>query len=1779
MKNILRRKNSENGFTLAEVLATVAIILILAGVTFVSVVQYQKNLRLMEMDGTAKEIFVAAQNHLSLAKASGDLDRLATASTGTGTATDAAYGTKLGTVPSYAGDANGQYYYVIHNAAQGAGSETYIPAEGTSVYDLMLPFGALDGTVQQGGNYAIVYERKSASVVAVLYSGAGNASFGNASTIQLDGDDVQNIEAKKLYSDSSARKAYEKSGTTVVVGCYTGKAGSNANLDVKTLEAPKLVVKNEAKLHAIVSGNYTKDEQITLYIKGVQSGALASRVEDCKDGDNSFDITIDDITGDGSMRFTNLCGTSAGKQRFTHDGSTPQFTVGENIEVYATVSATDALATPKNSTTYTVSSLFGDRNSDTDTSGNTSVYIMNLRHLENLGENISGFQGALHNANGSGGNITAEQRKDLTMFTDVDFSSLNGNNIYNMSVEKTYAAANTNYTLTYKGNGNTIHSLQIGAQNQAAAGIFGETTNALTVQNLTLEDNSASGASSTSVLVGKAAQSTLTISKIVLKNNKVSSAANAGVLVGEAAASTSLDISQVILQNDQVSDAVNAGMLVGNTAAQKLKVSEVLAAYYAGKLNFSSVETIENYDAEIDSNTYVAASGSAGGLIGLVSGGKLDIQASAASVYVKGGTAAGGFIGTVSNGVTGTVKNSYVGGHTKEGKYSTDVDGAGRYNVQATEASGVAGGFIGVSTNSFTIKNVYTTASSYAPDAAKSGSFYGSGTVKIQSSYYATGTHNGTAPSDADIEKTKVSTSQAPQRAIAYDRTLLGATAEQPHPAMDTISYPMNTIRHLRPATEDGSLPWFIMDHIGDWVVPGEEKGKAEFEVDNGNRLTVRINTGLQEIREPLKYKLKVHGETSNQDIYFNIDIDENRRITVKREHSNWELEELTNIAECKTIDGELSLDFYLDDITRKNGNFLSVCKELLYPGEDITINVAPVEKVNGKEQAVFDDSKEQITNSIFGYMKPSAGNEGDAHNNQKINAVKAVNSTLDTNSRGWGLIPVGNTFYAQIDNSRHLQNLSADVSYYGHPFKDNSITGAIQTDNIYWAGNNNAGAYTQSITAELGGGSGFSVWNRESCLETDSHYHPIIANNPIYYYNGSGFKISGITVNQNNSAAGLFGELSQAIEIKNLTLENADIICNGNDDDHAQAGGFIGYAKGNTTLENVHLISAYNVEGSKSVGSFIGQTDNGFKISDASIDCAITVRSKNGNAGGLVGYKNSTNLEATITNVKYTGNLTIDGKCASGGIIGNAGGKSTVKGVTFNSDVTVISSSENAAGVVGSAGGESDIQNVIYDGKLTAYGHLASGGVIGKTGSNVTIKKVGITYASTITSQSEDAGGIVGYAQSASFTLEDAQVFGANTEIIAKKNAGGVIGTVTNNSKFKASNIAVSGFVKSYEENAGGLIGVLNTGGTGNVLEKSYYAGRTITGIYNPITINDNKEPYTSNVSGQKAVGGIVGLIKNANGLTIQKCFSTGSVGNTSVVDKETAGGFIGYSEPWGANMTISNCYSMGEVTGLNPQNGGFIGKHQGGINFGENVIYLNSFNSLSKSAVGYANQWAPSGSGSITTVSTNDSIVSSSSEEKAGFTQTYDKTLPEQYPYKIWTEDWQDTKNKITYHGDWPSPQINGTLVYYHRDGGDKTKGICTLVSSEVSFQTEVTAAIGDNWNGQVEPYGFGIILDYLPNNKDDWQKVSNLYTWATTKETFDTIKETELPPMSVSNKYSTFSYGGKNYFFARITADDLPKNHFFAKNKTKDIYEVTYNKDIGTIKIVSQHSKSGA
>ena len=61
------KRNNKHGFTMAEMLIVVAIIGVLSAVSFVAVTQHQRSMERLERDSVAREIFIAAQNHLTMA--------------------------------------------------------------------------------------------------------------------------------------------------------------------------------------------------------------------------------------------------------------------------------------------------------------------------------------------------------------------------------------------------------------------------------------------------------------------------------------------------------------------------------------------------------------------------------------------------------------------------------------------------------------------------------------------------------------------------------------------------------------------------------------------------------------------------------------------------------------------------------------------------------------------------------------------------------------------------------------------------------------------------------------------------------------------------------------------------------------------------------------------------------------------------------------------------------------------------------------------------------------------------------------------------------------------------------------------------------------------------------------------------------------------------------------------------------------------------------------------------------------------------------------------------------------------------------------------------------------------------------------------------------------------------------------------------------------------------------------------------------------------------------
>ena len=190
MKNTKYCKKNRRGFTLAETLMTVAILVILFGLIFIGVIYYLRIMAQVERDGIAKEIFVSAQNHLTMAESQGYLGR-----------------TKFGK-PEEDGKV---FYFVV--------GENF---EEDSVLGLMLPFGAVDETVRAGGTYIIRYQKDPALVLDVFYCPPTGGRFVHTLT---DGDYAGAMALRDVDGADHKRDRRYFDENKAVLGWYGGIGG------------------------------------------------------------------------------------------------------------------------------------------------------------------------------------------------------------------------------------------------------------------------------------------------------------------------------------------------------------------------------------------------------------------------------------------------------------------------------------------------------------------------------------------------------------------------------------------------------------------------------------------------------------------------------------------------------------------------------------------------------------------------------------------------------------------------------------------------------------------------------------------------------------------------------------------------------------------------------------------------------------------------------------------------------------------------------------------------------------------------------------------------------------------------------------------------------------------------------------------------------------------------------------------------------------------------------------------------------------------------------------------------------------------------------------------------------------------------------------------------------------------------------------------------------------------------------------------------------------------
>ena len=777
-----RKLLAKKGMTMAELLIVVAIIVVLAGVAFIAVNNYQRSMAQLERDGIAKEIFVAAQNHLRAAQEQGYL----------GTET---YGSKGSYSETIDGSSevisdtdNKIYYYIVSNGVASDGA--------TDIFKLMLPFGSIDETVRGGGSYLIRYQPETATVLDVFYCSLSeppakfDCNLANITDVYTSVMDLRN--------DKDGRRTYVAGGGSVL-GYYGGAdAGTIATL---VLKDPKIEVINDDKLRVIItddisnSNKYSGKYSLKLIISGDLSQAQKSYIvlKSTKSGEtvetdrlefgSKYTIILDDITAAGK-HFFEIQGEAKDS-----NGSIKEFIPGENITVQAVAYSTEEYSNIAYSTIKRTNSLFYDGSTA------TKAQISSIRHLENLDKNVSNLDAF---DNGSLLNINA-----AVQVKNLDWPSFNGGPVViyghdglDRSVPLTKSAGyyypiEPDYSLTYDGKGMYIKNIQANSSQISSgyardnAGLFGSVSNskASSISNLELIDFSIAGTTSAGALAGSL--SNCTVTNVLARNSTNAATTNitatsgaAGGLIGNMSGTVQYSAAALI-----VNGGTTAGGLIGDASGS------IIGCYSGGHTSNGS------YQAWIDlpNHPYDVTGAIAGGLVGSASAA---ISNSYSTCSVSGTTKAGGFVGNVTGDY---IKNCYATG-------MIDPAGANNYAFIASETP-----------TTFSNNYYYMTINEIEVTDDETGKT----TIEPMRPYSAEGEHElseyfpHTKPFDlnASFYNKFVGSFSAWDSAKVYDASLLKYYSGK---------YPFRTVLQL-PDTETKSAStanYFVSRHYGDWPAP-----------------------------------------------------------------------------------------------------------------------------------------------------------------------------------------------------------------------------------------------------------------------------------------------------------------------------------------------------------------------------------------------------------------------------------------------------------------------------------------------------------------------------------------------------------------------------------------------------------------------------------------------------------------------------------------------------------------------------------------------------------------------------------------------------------------------------------------------------------------------------------------------------------------------------------------------------------------------------------------------
>lgn len=631
----------KKGYTLAEVLATVAILLILMAIAVPAIFSIRKNLRQKALDNKAELIYTAVQNNLVKLQSNGN------SSLYDGEKTAKA----MGRTPSDATKEQKLYYALSSEKADTKRAASVLVTTDT-----------VDGELYN--NYWVVeYNPESASVYAVFYSESDRIK-------PYDPNVYDSFRYKDNRISDGAR-----------IGYYGGDALDGSNTAVL---APKITVTNEEKLVATITcmrqGQdnkplsfdvvLTDDKGNQLNLKYKASGdKLVHAKDDLHVGDMSekdtneessivgrsytLKITLDDLTSDAT-RFVSLYGE---KNSYLKSTNTKALRAGTALNIKVTVRSEnhkiDGLFTQ-----YDTNSLFADKS----TSENAAIYYG--RHLQNL-DHESGVAEDIKKAK-LGNSIHFEKQEEketddttswYSCYGNKAFTPITNKNLESFTGDKSMAI----YHLNVK-NGVDITTADGSATGRKGAGLFAVLKDSMTVENLRL-------AGTTIAITGEGKE-------------KVSVGAIAGETTGSAKITNCevyLDTEDIEGKNENdvwISGAGIQGGLIGHTNSGSDSGSSVTidnsfaATVMDGRENGTTgdfIGTVGGLIGQADcavnikncyADSYLTGAVT-GGLVGLVSSGSVNVESCYTAGYQNPANQGGGFVASSFDSNALKIKNSY----------------------------------------------------------------------------------------------------------------------------------------------------------------------------------------------------------------------------------------------------------------------------------------------------------------------------------------------------------------------------------------------------------------------------------------------------------------------------------------------------------------------------------------------------------------------------------------------------------------------------------------------------------------------------------------------------------------------------------------------------------------------------------------------------------------------------------------------------------------------------------------------------------------------------------------------------------------------------------------------------------------------------------------------------------------------------------------------------------------------------------------------------------------